>query len=63
MYDYEKKLLYILLMLPSVIDKSFEEFERCLSTRKVISYVLKTQKLVGIHNPKEQDEESDNLKE
>ena len=44
--DYEKKLLFILLIIPNVIQDSDTEFDKCINASKMLDYVYKTEDLI-----------------
>lgn len=54
--EYEKKLLFILIMIPLDIKKSTTEFKRCQSISNLIDYIFKTEKLIRPYNTEYEEE-------
>ena len=55
--DYEKKLLFILLVLPREIKESDSVFNACRENNKVIDYVFKTEDLIRPYYTEEEEKE------
>lgn len=54
--DYEKELLFILLVLPEKITKETTEFAKCNSIRRLMDYIFKTEELIRPYNTQEKEE-------
>lgn len=54
--EYEKKLLFILLVMPITCKKSNSEFEKCHNTSNLVDYIFKTEKLIRPYNTGDEEE-------
>jgi len=55
--DYEKKLLYILMLMPPQPKKEDTEFKKCKELNKVINYIYKSKELVWPDNSNHEEKE------
>ena len=55
--DHEKKLLFILIIMPPVLELNGCEFEKCLEMRKFLDYIFKTENLIRPYYAKENNKE------
>ena len=52
----EKKLLFILISLPSKIEFNSDEFNNCINLRKILDYIYKTEELIRPYYSKDKEE-------
>ncbi len=52
--DEEKKLFFINISIPKIIELPDDEYEKTIMTRKIIDYIYKTEKLIGPYYTKEE---------